>query len=497
MRAIRWIATFLGPALVAVGCTAEAPNRAVAPGSKPIVLTLASPLSTPVLLDAFVNEVTILTGGSVRIDVKGSWRVGEVDYETGLIADVKAGKADLGAVSSRAFDSAGVASLRPLAAPLLITSYAAEEKVLRSPVVNEMLGGLDAAGLTGLGILPGDLRHPMGITTPLVKPSDYAGRTIGTQQSTLADETMRALGATPVRFAALGKIDAFDGIEQQISAIEGSQYDKAGRFLTANVAWWPRPLVLITTDRVLRRLSAAQRQALTNAAAATLPASLARVQAVENEALGDLCRAGRLALVEATPGDIAALRTAVQPVYDELDRDPSTKQAIAAMSATVHDVVPEPPPVCGATGPSPAHGSAQLDGVYTRTTKFGDDPSDTDIVPENYGSFILVLRAGHFAATQHYQKACTWGYGTFTVTGAQMAWTFTDGGGISPTGAINKPGELFTYGWSLYRDTLTLTPVDGAISPGNFRIKPWHRISTTPSATYLNKNCPPPANALG
>ena len=75
-----------------------------------------------------------------------------------------------------------------------------------------------------------------------------------------------------------------------------------------------------------------------------------------------------------------------------------------------------------------------------------------------------------------------------------MEWTFTDGGGIAPDNAQNRPGDFFVFGWSLYRGTLTLTPVPGAISPLNFRGKPWHRISTTPSAKYFSQRCPPPAD---
>ena len=107
----------------------------------------------------------------------------------------------------------------------------------------------------------------------------------------------------------------------------------------------------------------------------------------------------------------------------------------------------------------------ELDGVYTMDTKFGDYPADPTVVPENYGHWVFVLRGTHFADTQQYKNACTWGYGKLNVTGARMEWTFTDGGGIAPSGAVNKPGEFFVFGWSLYRDTLTLTPVPGKISP--------------------------------
>jgi hypothetical protein len=138
-----------------------------------------------------------------------------------------------------------------------------------------------------------------------------------------------------------------------------------------------------------------------------------------------------------------------------------------------------------------------VDGVYTMTTKFGDNPSDPDVVSENYGDYVFALRAGHFAFTQEYRDSCTWAYGTFSVKGTKLELTFLDGGGVSPHNAMNKPGEFFAFGWSVYRDTLTLTAVDGAISPDNFRLKPWHRSSNAPTAKYLNKKCPPPANALG
>ena len=498
MRATKMIAPLLGVALLGAGCSARASaHRAVIPRQQPVVLTMASPLTEPLELDEYVRQVTILTGGSVQIDVKSGWREGEIDYETRLIADIRAGKADLGVASSRAFDSAGVLSFRALAAPLLITSYAAEEQVLKSPIVSEMLSGLNSAGLTGIGILPGDLRRPLGVTGPLVTPADYAGRTIGTQQSMVADMTMRALGAKPVRFPVGGKIDQFDGAEQQIHSIQGYQYDKAAKFLTANVALWPRPLVLFATGKVLERLSSGQRRALQQAATAALPGSMAQVRGLEQESLKDLCRARRLTFGRATPGDLAALRTAVQPVYDLLKRDPQTGKAITAITAMVQGVTPEAPPACEQLASPPAAGKALLDGVYTMNTSYADVPVDNDRVPENYGHWIFVFRGRHFAITQEYLNACTWGYGKLNVRGTQMEWTFTDGGGIAPDNAANRPGDFFVFGWSLYRGALTLTPVAGAISPLNFRGKPWHRISTTPSAKYFSKRCPPPADALG
>lgn len=497
MRAAWMTALLLGATAVTAACTvSSAPDRAVVPGQRPVVLTMANALTDSEQLDTFVREVSELTGGTVQIDVRSHWRPGQVGYESGLIADVRAGKADLGAVSSRAFDSAGVLSMRALGAPLLITSYPAEEAVLASPVTSELLGALRPAGLTGIGILPGDLFHPDGATGPLVGPSDYAGRSIGIQQSSVADATLWALGAQPEAFPVGGTIGRFDGVVQAIRSIQGFQYDKSAKFVTTNVVWWPRPLVLFGTGTALGKLTPGQRQALRQAAVAALPGSMRVVRGQEQESAQDLCRAARVITLTATRGDLAALRAAVAPVYAQLEQDPATRSAIRAISAVVGGVTAEAPLSCARHVPSSA-GSALLDGVYTRDTKFGDDPADPSPAPENYGHWVFVLRGTHFAQNQQYQDACTWGYGTLNVTGARMEWTYTDGGGIAPSGAQNKPGEFFAFGWSLYRDTLRLTPVPGEVSPRGFWLKPWHRISATPSFSYFARKCPPPAGALG
>jgi hypothetical protein len=194
---------------------------------------------------------------------------------------------------------------------------------------------------------------------------------------------------------------------------------------------------------------------------------------------------------------MAALRRAVQPVYTELRRDPETSAFIAQIekmrdpAASASDRLTCAAPQSTATRPS------RFDGVYRMTTSMKHDSrGDPDPVPENYGTWTFVFARGRFATTQENTEACTWGYGTFAVKGDHVAWTFTDGGGIAPNNATNKPGEFFIFGWSLYRDTLTLTPAKGAVSPSNFRLRPWRRISTTPSRRYLSTRCAPPAAAL-
>jgi TRAP-type C4-dicarboxylate transport system substrate-binding protein len=464
------------------------------------VLTLANFIGESVELDGFAGEVRRLSAGTMRIDIRSRWRRGQVDSENGLIGDVGAGKADLGVAGSRAWDSAGVSSFRALSAPLLINSYALQDRVLRSPVTGQMLRGLRPLGLAGIGVLPGPLRKPLGIARPLLRPSDYAGLRIGVQQSRVADATMRALGATPVWFPATRAMTGLDGIEEQISSIQGYQYDKVGRYLTANVSLWPRPLVLFANGKTWAALTPAQRRILSQAVTGDQAAETDVTRGNERGDTAILCRRGLLRVLTASPADLAALRRAVQPVYHQLQRDPQTGRYIRQIEAMGKGVAAEPAPGCGHPA-RPAGKAGPLDGVWQFTTTLADlralpGVSQGDIVAENYGTYTFVIDRGRFAFTQENRQACTWAYGSFTVTGDRFDQLFTNGGGIAPNGAVNKPGEFFTFRWSLYRGMLTLYPVKGAASPNPSLGKPWPRISTAPSPRFLSKRCPPPAGAL-
>jgi TRAP-type C4-dicarboxylate transport system substrate-binding protein len=488
---------------VLAGCTGPGLDKAGGrQAHQPVVLTLANFLGDSGELEGFAGEVRRLSAGTMLIDITSRWRLGQVMSENGLIGDVRAGKADLGVVGSRAWDSVGVNSFRALDAPLLIDSYALQDRVLRSPMIGQMLQGLRPLGLAGIGVLPGPLRKPLGITRPLLRPSDYAGLRIGVEQSRVADATMRALGATPVWFPATGAIIAFGAIEQQISAIQGNRYDQVGKYLTANVSLWPRPLVLYANGKAWAALSPALRRILRQAVTDDLAAEMNVVRDNEQTDTTILCRRG-LRFLTASPADLAALRRAVQPVYGQLERDSHTRQYILQIEAMRKGLSPEHAPGCAPTARL-AGTAGLLDGVWQFTDTPADlraanaqsDNSQADIVPENYGTWTLVLDRGRFAVTQEDSQACTWGYGTFAVKGNNMQWLFTDGGGIAPDGAANKPGEFFIYRWSLYRGVLALYPVAGAVSPSNFRVKPWARISSAPSPRFLSKHCPPPTGAL-
>ena len=496
------VAAAVASVLGVAACSGQSDKAGGVRTPKPTVLTLVSALD-PIIVDQFAAEVTRRSQGTIRVDHQGRWHEGDINAERDLIRHVQAGKASLGVVPARAWHDVGVRSFDALLAPMAVDSLTLEQKVLESDLVGSMLAGTSSLGLTGVGLLPGPMRKPVGTSRQLLGPRDYRGAAIGISSSPIAARTFEVMGAKPTASGFSGaRIDRFDGIEQQVSSVAGNQYDGVARSVTANVNLWPRPQVVFANGDAFGALTPTQRETLKAAAHSALPAEISNIRADEKESVGNLCRRGKIQFITASQRQIDQLRKAVEPVYTWLGEDQQTRAAIDAIRSlrTGTESAPaDEAPSCPATntGAAIAGVKTQLDGVYQVTTTVADllatgvPPSDA--VAENYGTWTYVFDRGRFAFTQENtaKGACTWGYGTMAVKGDQMEWTFSGGGGIAPSRATNKAGEHFVFGWSLYRNTLTLTG-----GPENFRARPWHRVSETPSAGYLSKRCPPPAEAL-
>ena len=70
-----------------------------------------------------------------------------------------------------------------------------------------------------------------------------------------------------------------------------------------------------------------------------------------------------------------------------------------------------------------------------------------------------MLDRGRFYYTQSSEGKTRWTRAVNTVQGHTMTLRITDSGGQGPSGAKERTGEVYTFGWSRYRDQLTLTPV--------------------------------------
>lgn len=471
---LRVVVTALALAVMSTGCASTGDRAGGTRPEEPATLTLFNTRHDGEI-EPFVAEVARLSGGTVLLNVTNQWGQGDLDAETQAVKAVAAGQADLGFVPVRAFHDLGVRSLDPLGAPLVIDSLALQDRVLGSDVAATMLDGLGTLKLEGLGILPGPMRKPVGLTRRLVAPGDYRGARIAQSHSAVTSRSLAALGATPVDSTFEGaSMAGFDGLEQQVESISGNEYDTPGTSITANANLWPRPIALFANAAAFDRLPASIRQLLHHAAAASLPAASRAQAAAGKEGRTLLCGRGKVRFVTATPAQLAQLRRAFEPVYAWLRRDAAAASALSrieTMRSGLEGAVAKEAPSCPKAVRSPKSTAASaMDGIWRTTVKKSDLAAspllyDQDEVNDgNWGTLTLAFVRGAFTASQVNPVSRGVQTGSFSVTGDALTLR-------------QDNGEVFTLRWSVYRNVLTLRrDVALGVAPTPLILKPWTKV---------------------
>jgi TRAP-type C4-dicarboxylate transport system substrate-binding protein len=302
-----------------------------APAAKTTVLTLANGNAQTDELQLFIDKVDQLSDGRLRVKAVNDWRAGDKQYEKGLLEDVKAGKADLGWVGSRALASVGVKSFEPLNAPFLLDSYEIQDEVLSGDVAERMLGDLQRVGVTGVAVLPGPLRF-LQLDRNVDGSAGLAGLRIGGIDSTIQQAALEAMGAEPVVIAAGDPIGSLNGVESYPLSIHGNHYVDTAKYTIADMPLWPRPFVIFANTNAWNGMSEADRKLLQQAAEQARPEVLAATLEGEQTAFEGMCKAGNQA-VELGAAGRERMQQAVEPVLAQLRSDPATRDAMAEIES--------------------------------------------------------------------------------------------------------------------------------------------------------------------
>ena len=302
--------------------------------SEPLVLRLANAHGTNLPeLDWFAEEVAKASSGALRIEFLNHWtRPDNLREETATAFDVTREYADLGWAGTRAFGCLGVRSLDPLQAPLLLADYASVHAVCRDELMKELLEPLKQLSLIGLAVLPGALRKPFAFTRRLVDPRDYEGAKLRIHESLVAEKTYSALGAEAVLVPVEGMFGrpdlVVDGLDIQVEALAGWGFSGS---IAYNVNLWPRTLALVASRKTFLWLGAAERALLLAAADRTLQRALDHLNDQEQRDLDAL--PARVNVVLATDEQLLRMREQVEPVYEDLRRDPETRDGLRRVEA--------------------------------------------------------------------------------------------------------------------------------------------------------------------
>ena len=420
----------------------------------------------------FAAAVERLSGGSLRIELEQAGLGDRVDYERAVVDDVRRGKAQLGIVAVRVWDRLGVTSFRGLLAPLLVDSLEKQQRILAGPLAARMLAGVEQSGVVGITLLPGPLRHPLGVTRALLGPESYGGTTFGIRPGGVAEATARSLGARPLAYVP-GSLSGLDGAELDPATITYNGYDRLRPTLTTNVVLWPKPYSIVMNRRAFVGLTPAQRSLLRRAGREAAARELRQLARDDAAALGTACERAALRFATASPGDLAALRRAVDPVYQELAHDPLARGVIASLAgahraATVGARVP-----CrGARAAGNRSRTSAVDGRWSwdwtqeELTAAGIGVRDA---PGLVGSGIVAFDGGRFRGenAQSGQRST----GTYEVDGDLLRLTFD---APAPPGTV--AGTVYELRWSRYRNTLAFERVAGREPLLAMLIEPFERV---------------------
>ena len=253
-----------------------------------------------------------------------------------------------------------------LLAPLTVDSQDLQQAVFEAGIPDEMLEGVADAGVQPIAVLPGPMRKMLGVDHAFMSPADFDGQVVGLQDSAESEETLVALGATTKALPGGANISGVDGYEQQLASIVGNAYFNVASFVTANLNWWPRPLVVVANQESYDDLTDEQRDALATATERSFTAAMDASRAEDADAVGELC-VEDMQLVEASADQLAALIQAVRPVHDRLEADAHSAQWLEEIEQLKADLGAPPDTAdCASQEPEDA-GGVLPDGTY-RTT---------------------------------------------------------------------------------------------------------------------------------
>ncbi len=367
-RSIR-VVTILALGVTLAGCGGQPPPAIVdKAGSQTLVLHMAENDTSKVQYLApgpkmFLDSLESVSGGRIKADLSTNYAGGGADSETKLVHAIISGELDGGFPSVRAFANAGVRGLGAVEAPMTLTSYAAEKDLVSGPVGTELLAQLHGTGVVGLGLAVGPLRRPFAAKGPLLDPADWQGISFRSLNSPVQDDTIRALGGSPVEVGSdwTDKIASgqLRGAEFDINQYALNGYTTEAPYVTANVVLWPKVFVLSLSQKRWDSLTDQQRSWVQDAAAAGVKASVDATYD-ETTAARLLCDAG-VSFVDASSSQLAALHAAVTPVISALAADSINGPLLAKIQAIAarhpETDVPDVPASCrtvAAPSPSPS-----------------------------------------------------------------------------------------------------------------------------------------------
>jgi len=265
-----------------------------------------------VAIDAFAREVEARTGGRYKVQ---NFYSGALGAERESIEAIQLGTLDLTMTSTGPVPNF-VPEIAILDIPFLFRDYAHARAVLDGPIGQDLLNKFPAKGIQALAWGENGFRHMTNSKRPVNTPDDLKGLKMRTMENPVHMQAYKAFGIIPTPMAFTEVFTALqqgtvDGQENPVSVITAAKLDQVQKYMTMTGHVYSPALILMNKAQ-WDKLSAADKQAFSDAEKEAVKANRARIDDDERKAVADL-RSKGMTIVENV--DKTKFQSALTPTY--------------------------------------------------------------------------------------------------------------------------------------------------------------------------------------
>jgi len=268
--------------------------------------------------DKFKELAERYTNGKVKVEVYANSTLYKDKEE---LEALQLGAVQMLAPSNSKFGPVGVKDFEVFDLPYLLPNKAALRKVTDGPIGKAMLKKLESKGMVGLAYWDNGFKE-MSANKPLRMPEDYKGLKFRIQSSKVLEAQFRALGAIPQVMAFSEVYQALqtgvvDGQENTPSNMFTQKFHEVQKYTTLTNHGYIG-YVVVVNKKFWDDLPADVRGQLEKAMAEATVYSNEISEKENVESLDDIKKSGKTELITPTAAESAAMRKAMEPLYQEM-----------------------------------------------------------------------------------------------------------------------------------------------------------------------------------
>ncbi len=271
-----------------------------------------------VAAEKFTELADKYTQGRVKVEVYPNSQLYKDKEE---LEALQLGAVQMLAPSNSKFGPIGIKEFEVFDLPYILPDLATLRKVTDGPLGAKLLKLLESKGMVGLAYWDNGFKE-MSANRKLIAPPDYRGVKFRIQSSKVLEAQFRALGAVPQVMAFSDVYQALqtgvvDGQENTPSNMYTQKMHEVQKFTTLTNHGYIG-YVVIVNKKFWEGLPADVREQLARAMKEATAFGNARSAQENEQALDAMVKSGKTELIKLTPEQDAAMRKAMEPVYDEV-----------------------------------------------------------------------------------------------------------------------------------------------------------------------------------